>query len=124
SPTWRAGCARGSPRRCKGCGMKLHDLVSHLRQLAPLELAADWDNVGLLLGDPDAEVARILTCLTVTPEVAAEAVDSRAHLIVTHHPILFRAAKRLTTASTEGRMLLALARAGVAVYSAHTAFDN
>src|SRR5437773_6843219 len=104
--------------------MKLHDLVSHLRQLAPLELAADWDNVGLLLGDADSEVSRVLTCLTVTPEVAAEAVDSRANLIVSHHPILFRAAKRLTSATTEGRMLLALARAGVAVYSAHTAFDN
>src|SRR5262245_30146406 len=104
--------------------MKLHDLLAHLRRLAPLELAADWDNVGLLLGDADAEVARVLTCLTVTPDVAAEAVDAKADLIVTHHPVLFRAAKRLTTATTEGRMLLALAHANVAVYSAHTAFDN
>src|SRR5438105_1880549 len=104
--------------------MNVHDLASHLRRLAPLDLAADWDNVGLLLGDADAEVSRVLTCLTVTPQVAAEAVEAGADLIVTHHPILFRAAKRLTTATTEGRMLLALARAGVAVYSAHTAFDN
>src|SRR5438477_2583544 len=99
-------------------------VVDTLRQLAPLELAADWDNVGLLLGDPAAPVQRILTCLTVTPEVAAEAVEGGYQLLVTHHPILFRGVKRLTTATPEGRSVLALARAGVAVYSPHTAFDN
>jgi dinuclear metal center YbgI/SA1388 family protein len=104
--------------------MKLHDIASFLQQLAPLDLAADWDNVGLLLGNADADVQRILTCLTVTPEVVAEAVDQRVQLIVTHHPILFRPIKRLTSANTEGRMLLTLASAGIAVYSAHTAYDN
>src|SRR5207302_2716000 len=83
-----------------------------------------WDNVGLLLGDPRADVRRVLTCLTVTPAVADEGVQSGAQLIVTHHPILFRGAKRLTTATAEGRAVLALAKAGVAVYSPHTAFDN
>jgi dinuclear metal center YbgI/SA1388 family protein len=100
------------------------DVIGFLDQFAPPELAADWDNVGLLLGDRTAEVRRVLTCLTVTPDSAAEAVEAGAQLIVTHHPILFRAVKRLTTATPEGRMLLALIRAGVAVYSPHTAFDN
>jgi dinuclear metal center YbgI/SA1388 family protein len=104
--------------------MKLQDLLVHLRNIAPLDLAADWDNVGLLLGDADSDVRRVLTCLTVTPEVVAEATDKRADLIVTHHPILFRPTKNLTTATAEGRMLLTLARFNVAVYSAHTAFDN
>lgn len=99
-------------------------VVDHLERLAPTRLAADWDNVGLLLGDRQGAVRRIMTCLTVTPETAAEAIDDKADLIVTHHPILFKAARRLTTDSTEGRMLLELARANVAVYSAHTAFDN
>jgi dinuclear metal center YbgI/SA1388 family protein len=99
-------------------------IVDFLEQFAPPELAADWDNVGLLLGDRGAEVQRIMTCLTVTPESAAEAVAAGAQLIVTHHPILFRAVQRLTTATGEGRMLLSLIRAGVAVYSPHTAFDN
>src|SRR5262249_4436575 len=65
-----------------------------------------------------------MTCLTVRPENAVEATAARANLIVTHHPILFRGVKRLTDATSEGRMLLALIRAGVAVYSPHTAFDN
>jgi dinuclear metal center YbgI/SA1388 family protein len=99
-------------------------VVDFLKQFAPPQLAADWDNVGLLLGDADAAVRRVMTCLTVTPEVAAEAVESGVQLIITHHPVLFRAVKRLTTATPEGRMLLALIRGGVAVYSPHTAFDN
>ncbi len=100
------------------------DVIQHLETLAPPALAADWDNVGLLLGERDAAVIRLMTCLTVTPESAAEAIETGAQFIVTHHPILFRAIKRLTDASAEGRMLIALARAGIAVYSPHTAFDN
>jgi dinuclear metal center YbgI/SA1388 family protein len=99
-------------------------IIAYLEQFAPPSLAATWDNVGLLLGDREARVKRLITCLTVTPDSASEAIEAKAQLIVTHHPILFRPVQRLTTATPEGRMLLALARAGVAVYSPHTAFDN
>jgi dinuclear metal center YbgI/SA1388 family protein len=65
-----------------------------------------------------------MTCLTVTPESATEAIESGVQLIVSHHPILFRGVKQLTADRPEGRMLLALARHGVSVFSPHTAFDN
>ena len=100
------------------------EVTSFLDDYAPLTTAAEWDNVGLLLGDGARPVRRLMTCLTVTPESAAEAVAEQVDLIVTHHPILFRPVKSLTTATSEGRMLLDLARAGIAVYSPHTAFDN
>src|SRR5215510_12523425 len=100
------------------------NVISALESIAPLSLAAEWDNVGLLLGDAAAPVERVMTCLTVTPDSVAEAIESQVHLIVSHHPIFFRPAKRLTTATAEGRMLLNLVQAGIAVYSAHTAFDN
>jgi dinuclear metal center YbgI/SA1388 family protein len=100
------------------------DIIRFLEAFAPPDLAADWDNVGLLLGERSSAVRRVLTCLTVTPESAAEAIDAGAQLIVSHHPIFFKAIRRLTDSTAEGRMLLALARAGVAVYSPHTAFDN
>ena len=100
------------------------DLTGFLDRFAPPPLAAEWDNVGLLLGDAAAPVGRAMTCLTITPEVVAEAVADDASLIVAHHPVLFRGAKRLTTLTAEGRLLLPLLRAGVAVYSPHTAFDN
>ncbi len=100
------------------------DVAAWLDAFAPPRLAADWDNVGLLLGDGATPVERLMTCLTVTPPVAEEALAAGAQLLVSHHPILFRPVQRLTTATREGRMLLALVRAGVAVHSPHTAFDN
>jgi dinuclear metal center YbgI/SA1388 family protein len=99
-------------------------IVADLEAFAPAHLAAEWDNVGLLLGDPASPVGRILTCLTLTQEVAAEAIEGDYHLIVTHHPILFRGVKRLTTATPEGQTVLMLAKVSVAIYSPHTAFDN
>jgi dinuclear metal center YbgI/SA1388 family protein len=104
--------------------LSVGDVVTHLKELAPLARAAEWDNVGLLLGDLQTDVKRVMTCLTLTPDVAKEAIERRAELIVTHHPILFRPAKTLTTNTSEGRMILGLVRAGASVYSAHTAYDN
>jgi dinuclear metal center YbgI/SA1388 family protein len=100
------------------------ELVRQLELLAPRAYAASWDNVGLLLGDPADPVERILTCLTVTPAVVAEAVAKQVSLIVTHHPILFRGTKTLSRNSPEGKLLHPLLRAGIAVYSPHTAWDN
>lgn len=99
-------------------------IASALEAFAHPDLAADWDNVGLLLGDPDAHVERIMTCLTVTAAVVEEAIAENVHLIVSHHPVLFRGVKRLTTDSGEGRWLLPLLHHNIAVYSPHTAFDN
>lgn len=104
--------------------MTVADVVRFLEEVAPLTLAEEWDNVGLLLGDDSADVMQVMTCLTLTPDVAREAIQAGVGLVVTHHPILFVATKKLTTATPEGAMLLELARAGVAVYSAHTAYDS
>ena len=102
----------------------INDICQFMNQLAPHELAEDWDNVGLLVGDPLISVQRVMTCLTITPESAAEAIEGRAGLVVTHHPLPFRPMQRLTSDQTPGRLLLDLIRADVAVYSAHTAFDS
>ena len=65
-----------------------------------------------------------LTCLTVTPESAEEAIEEQAQLIVSHHPLPFHSFKRLTTELTPTRLLWDLAQAGIAIYSPHTAFDS
>ncbi|HTN77678.1 MAG TPA: Nif3-like dinuclear metal center hexameric protein [Pirellulaceae bacterium] len=102
----------------------VHDLCVYLEQFAPSRLAEEWDNVGLLVGDRTREVQRIMTCLTITPASAAEAIAQNADLIVTHHPLPFRPLKRLTTDSVPGRLLLSLIGAQIAVHSPHTAFDS
>lgn len=100
------------------------DFVSHLDAFAPPHTAAEWDNVGLLVGDSGDMVERVMTCLTLTDDVAEEAIAERVQLIVSHHPLPFRGVKKLTSHTPEGRILLPLLRAGVAVHSPHTAFDN
>ena len=95
-----------------------------LARLAPLSLAESWDNVGLLVGDRRASVGRIMTCLTITPNVVDEAVKERADLVITHHPLPFQPLSRITSDTITGSMLLQLIANGVAVYSAHTAFDS
>lgn len=100
------------------------EMVRYLKSIAPLEIAAEWDNVGLLLGDPQLEVKRVMTCLTLTPSVVDEAIAKGVNFIVTHHPILFRGMKSITTSNPEGLSIWKLIQNGVSVYSAHTSFDN
>ncbi len=100
------------------------EICSYLENLAPTSLAESWDNVGLLLGRRTRPVQRLMTCLTLTAAVSAEAVERQVQMIVTHHPVLFRATKKITDATEEGCILLELAEAGIAVYSPHTAFDS
>lgn len=99
-------------------------VAAFLERIAPLRLAEDWDNVGLLVGHPQAAVRRLMTCLTITPGVAAEAIEQSADLVVAHHPLPFHPLKRLTPETPAGRMLLELIAARIAVYSAHTAYDS
>lgn len=104
--------------------LTIADLQHWLAEFAPPRLAADWDNVGLLVGDASRTVTRVLTCLTVTAESAAEAIREGAQVIVAHHPFPFNATKRITSETHAGRLLLSLIEARVAVLSPHTAFDS
>ncbi len=99
-------------------------ILEALETLAPTALAESWDNVGLLVGDETTHVSKIMTCLTVTSETLAEAIEKQVGLIVSHHPLPFKPLTRITDASTPGRLLLQAIRAGIAIYSAHTAWDN
>ncbi len=95
-----------------------------LEALAPLRLAQSWDNVGLLAGDHDAEVRRIMLCIDLTGAVVEESIERGVEFVVAYHPPLFKPIRRLTVPSddTSGLMFRCI-RAGVAVYSTHTALD-
>ena len=66
----------------------VRDIEQYLYAWAPRELAESWDNVGLLVGDPEAEVRRVLVALDVTPQVVAEAIEKGCQLIAAHHPVM------------------------------------
>ena len=93
---------------------------------APRELAESWDNVGLLVGDPDAPVSRILIALDITPVVVREAADTGCQLIVAHHPVMNCAWQQVQTQRTDdrqGRVLTDLVRHNIAAICMHTNLD-
>ena len=100
--------------------MKVRDIYRFIDKIAPFSLQESYDNSGLVIGSMESEVQRVLVALDVTKEIAQEAAEKGAQLIVTHHPPIFRAIKRLDTDSAA----VYLAARGINVISAHTNFDS
>ncbi|MBE6989414.1 MAG: Nif3-like dinuclear metal center hexameric protein [Ruminococcaceae bacterium] len=104
----------------------VRDIERMLFTWAPRELAEEWDNVGLLVGDPDIPVRRILVALDITEAVVAEAAEQGAELIVAHHPVMNCTWHRVQTVRADdrqGRILTALIQQGIAVICMHTNLD-
>lgn len=104
----------------------VRDIEQYLYAWAPRELAESWDNVGLLVGDPEAEVHRVLVALDVTPQVVAEAIEKGCQLIAAHHPVMNCAWNQVQTVRTDdrqGRVLTELIRHGIAAICMHTNLD-
>jgi dinuclear metal center YbgI/SA1388 family protein len=99
--------------------MKLNDILTVLEDLTPLHYAEGWDNVGLIVGDPAAEVSRVLVTVDYSSGVAEEARALGAELVVAYHPPMFEAVKRVPHTALWADAV----RRGIALYSMHTALD-
>ena len=104
--------------------MKIKEVVNALEEFAPLPLQEDYDNAGLQVGLTETEVSGALLCLDVTEEVVDEAVAKGCNLIVSHHPLIFRALKRVTGANMVQRCVMKAIMQGIAIVSMHTNLDN
>ena len=104
--------------------MHLNSILIALQNIAPLEFAESWDNVGLLAGNRNRDISSAMTCLTLTSTTLEEAIQSNVHLVICHHPIPFKPISKITDDSTTGKLLLQAIEAGIAIYSPHTAWDN
>lgn len=104
--------------------VRVQDVSGLLNQLYPPSLAEDWDNVGLLLGDPAAPVERVLVCLDAEEQVIARAEELGARLVISHHPLIYRPLKRITPGDEAGRTLFRAMRGDIAIYCAHTNLDR
>ncbi|HPV14158.1 MAG TPA: Nif3-like dinuclear metal center hexameric protein [Candidatus Cloacimonadota bacterium] len=98
--------------------MEIKEILREIEGFAPLTLAMSWDNVGLLVGDASQEVSKAVTCLDVDDNAVNKAIEVGAELIVSHHPLIFRAINRITNP-----LLLKLIEHGIAVISLHTNLD-
>lgn len=103
--------------------MKAKCIYKFLNELAPIELKMDFDNVGLLVGDPNAEVKSCLVALDITDAVIDEAAHKGAQLIVSHHPVIFEAMKSVLPDDEQGRKLIKLIKNDIAAVCMHTNLD-
>lgn len=104
----------------------VREIESFLYGWAPRELAESWDNVGLLVGDPEAAVERVLVALDITPQVVEEALERGCQLIVAHHPVMncaWHPVQTVRADDRQGKTLTALLRGGVAAICMHTNLD-
>jgi len=104
--------------------LTVQQVYDFINERAPFETQLAFDNSGLLVGHPDNEVTGVHFALDVTNHVIDEAIANGANLIVTHHPMMFSAIKRLVETGHEARLLCRLIRAGISLISAHTNLDQ
>jgi len=104
--------------------MKISEIINIIELLAPPSLQENYDNAGLLAGEPHLECFGVVCSLDLTEEVIDETIVAGANLIVTHHPVIFKALKSLTPANYEARCLVKAIKNDISIYAVHTNYDN
>ena len=105
----------------KKCTVQI--VAEAVSRLAPRRLAEDWDNPGLLVGEPSTEVKKIFVCLDVLDQNILQAIELDAQIIVAHHPLIFHAIKNIRADLPLGKKLSRLIKNNLAVFAAHTNLD-
>ena len=104
--------------------MNLSQLTAFLESMAPLAYQEDYDNAGLIVGDPRREISKALLSLGCTEEVVEEAIAKGCELIIAHHPIVFRGLKKLTGKTYVERTVIKAIKHDIALYAIHTNLDH
>jgi len=103
--------------------IQVRHISTFLNQWAPPNTKLDYDNVGLLVGNPSQNVTKILTCLDVTLDVVEEAVNKGCELIVAHHPLIFKSIDRINPVDEQGKIIYRLIKSDISLIAAHTNLD-
>ncbi|WP_343624837.1 Nif3-like dinuclear metal center hexameric protein [Flavobacterium lindanitolerans] len=104
--------------------MKIKEVISVIETMAPLAYAEEFDNVGLLVGNPEDETTGILVCHDALENVIDEAISKKCNMVVCFHPILFSGLKKITGKNYVERAVLKAIKNDIAIYAVHTALDN
>lgn len=102
---------------------RVSDVLNFLTELAPIEKALDFDNVGLLIGNVNAVCNKIILALDVSSDVVSEAIKSNADLVVSHHPLIFNPINRLLYNDPQGKKIIDLIENKISLISMHTNLD-
>jgi dinuclear metal center YbgI/SA1388 family protein len=104
--------------------MKIENIIERLESIAAPSYQEDYDNSGLLTGEPDGKCTGVLVSLDCTEEVVQEAIVKKCNLIVSHHPLIFRPVRRILADNGVGKALIRAIKAGISIYAIHTNLDN
>jgi dinuclear metal center YbgI/SA1388 family protein len=104
--------------------MRAGEIINIIEEFAPCHFQEEWDNSGLMVGDPAREITSVLLALDCTLDVVDEALDSGVEMIITHHPLIFKGIKKIGTKSLQDRMLTKIIKNDLVVYSVHTNIDK
>src|SRR5688572_21735594 len=104
--------------------MKIIELLAVIEAFAAPELQEQYDNAGLLTGNPKWDCNGVLCSLDVTIDVIKEAIEKKCNLIVAHHPIIFNGIKRLNGKNYVEQVVIEAIKNDIAIYAAHTNLDN
>ena len=100
------------------------DISKEIEKFAPKYLMEDYDNVGLMVGRDDKHVSKVLLALDCTNDVIREAIENNADMIISHHPLLFKKPKSITTNDLLGNKIISLIKEDISLYSCHTNLDS
>jgi dinuclear metal center YbgI/SA1388 family protein len=104
--------------------MTVKDITSYIESKIPLECQEEYDNSGLILGNPQQEIEAVLLTLDITEEILDEALNKNCKLIISHHPLLFKGIRRITGSDAEQRMIIKAIQNNISIYALHTNLDN
>ncbi|NLY86420.1 MAG: Nif3-like dinuclear metal center hexameric protein [Tissierellia bacterium] len=104
--------------------MKAKEIIKLMNNWAPAELIDNWDNTGFQIGNDEKDIKRILISLDLDERVYNRALDGDFHMIITHHPIIFKPITSITTSTYKEKLLFNLIQKDIVVYNAHTNLDR
>ncbi|MBQ6079842.1 MAG: Nif3-like dinuclear metal center hexameric protein [Muribaculaceae bacterium] len=104
--------------------MKIREIADAIEQYAPLRLQEEWDNAGIQVGDPEADITGVLLCTDATEAVVAEAIDRGFNLVISHHPLIFHGLKKIMGRTPVERTVAMAIKHDITIYSAHTNMDS
>jgi len=104
--------------------MKIKEVIATLESWAPLSYQEDWDNSGLIIGNPDESLTGILISLDTTIDIMEEALSKKCNLIISHHPVIFKGIRKITPSTPSYKVIQTAIRNNTGIYALHTNLDN
>ena len=104
--------------------LKIKEILDCIQKIAPLSLQESYDNSGLIIGDEESEISKVLVCIDVTEDIVNEAITTNCGLIISHHPIIFKGLKKIVSKSFVERVVILAIQHNIAIASMHTNLDN